>query len=187
MNKGPPIVVYNILRLASLECVRCGSTAQISNANKHERHNVHNFKKNYKHTAISDGNIHLLLLRRKQQVLEWMNGTRRPPLHDLRVQSRACGMIYRDRRNIALCIIWNTTGSFVPSGSVRWHSIPGSVCMDTNGSKDPVVSDTYSSVGFVGVRANGQAKRARRRERERERERVGRSRKEHWAGSSGCG
>lgn len=57
-------------------------------------------------------------------------------IHGLRVQSRACGMIYRDRTNIAPRIIRNTTGSFMPSGSVRWYSIPGSVCMDTNGSKD---------------------------------------------------
>lgn len=40
----------------------------------------------------------------------------------------------------------------MPSGSVRWHSIPGSVCMDTNGSKDPIVPDTYSSVGLGGFR-----------------------------------
>jgi len=101
-----------------------------------------------------------------------MNGVRGPLLHDLRVQSRACGMIYRDRRNIALCIIWNTTGSFVPSGSVRWHSIPGSVCMDTNGSKDPVVSDTYSSVGVCRA-SNGRTGK----EGEVERGRV--RRKEH--------
>jgi len=33
-----------------------------------------------------------------------------------------------------------------PSGSVRCgrHSIPESVCMDTNGSKDSIVPDTYS-------------------------------------------
>lgn len=135
-------------------------------------------------TDISDSpliSVSSLLLRRIRQAAGeegegggWMNGTRRPPLHDLRVQSRACGMIYRDRRNIALCIIWNTTGSFVPSGSVRRHSIPGSVCMDTNGSKDPVVSDTYSSVGFAGG-SNGRTDRQRGRGREGESGEVGRS------------
>lgn len=83
--------------------------------------------------------------------------------------ARAPGMIYRDRPNIALRIIRNTTGSFVePSGSVRRHSIPGSVCMDTNGSKDPIVPDTYSLVGPARFRwMDRQRGRARESERGR--------------------
>lgn len=57
--------------------------------------------------------------------------------NDLSRQTEYCACYYPD-----------TTGSFVPSGSVLRHSILGSVRMDTNGPKDLMVPDTYSLAGI---------------------------------------
>lgn len=65
------------------------------------------------------------------------SGGRMRATNDLSRQAEYCTRYYPD-----------TTGSFVPSGSVLHHSILGSVCMDTNGPKDLMVPDTYSLAGI---------------------------------------